>query len=47
MAETSIPLPAGPIPGATYSCELLTVTKSGVKVNADSGSCYRVTMPQV
>jgi hypothetical protein len=47
MAETSIPLAAGPIPGATYSCELLTVTESGMKVSADSGSYYPVTMPQV
>jgi len=47
MAETSIPLAAGPIPGATYSCELLTVTESGMKVSADSCSYYPVTMPQV
>jgi hypothetical protein len=39
MADTSIPFPANPVPGATNSCELVTVIKSGMELNDDSGSC--------
>jgi sugar lactone lactonase YvrE len=35
----------GLIPGATYSCELVTVTRSGTEVNNNGGSCYQVTIP--
>jgi hypothetical protein len=35
----------GLIPGATYSYELVTVTRSGTEVNNNGGSCYQVTIP--
>jgi phosphatidylinositol-3-phosphatase len=34
----------GLTPGATYSFEVITVTKSGVEVDNNGGSCYSVTI---
>jgi hypothetical protein len=35
----------GIIPGVTYWFEVVTVTRSGVEVDTNTGHCYNVTIP--
>jgi hypothetical protein len=37
----------GLIPGAIYSYELVTVTRSGLEITNNHGSCYSVTIPKM